>query len=337
MADPDAEATAGSVGEFGLIGLITARLPRLPGVIVGPGDDTALVAVPDGRVAVTTDLLVEGRHFRRDWSSAADVGHKATAANLADIAAMGAVPTALVVGLGAPAGLPARWAIDCARGIADEAAGVGAAVVGGDVVASDAVVISITALGTLQGRAPVLRSGARPGDVLAIAGRVGWSAAGLALLEAGAAGPEELIAAHRRPAPAYQAGPQAALAGATSMIDVSDGLVADARHLAQASGVTIAIRTAGLMVTEAMRRAADLLGADVWSWALLGGEDHGLLATFPANANLPQPFRVIGEVVGQAINVAGGQSADRLADRVPGTVEVDGTAWSGTGGFDHFR
>lgn len=321
--DPAPESSLAEVGEFGLIDRITARLPRLPGVIVGPGDDTAVVSAPDGRVAVTTDVLVEGRHFRREWSSAADVGHKAAAANLADIAAMGAVPTALVVGFGAPGGLPAQWALDCARGIAEEAAGAGAAVVGGDVVASGIVIIAITALGDLQGRAPVLRSGARPGDVLAIAGRVGWSAAGLALLEAGADGPAELITAHRRPEPEYQAGPRAAIAGATSMIDVSDGLVADAAHLADASGVMVDIDTGtgALAVTEAMRRAADLLGADPRSWMMRGGEDHGLLATFPAGVLMPPSFRVIGRV-------AGGSA---------GVVQVDGSAWTGAGGFDHYR
>lgn len=323
LEDSEPAACLAEVGEFGLIERITARLPRLPGVIVGPGDDTALVATPDGRVAITTDLLIEGRHFRLEWSSAADVGHKAAAANLADIAVMGAVPTALVVGFGAPRGMPAQWALDCAQGIADEAAGAGAAVVGGDVVASENVIIAITALGDLQGRAPVLRSGARPGDVLAIAGRVGWAAAGLALLEAGTDGPTELIAAHRRPAPDYPAGPLAAIAGATSMIDVSDGLVADAGHLADASGVMVDIDTAtdALAVTEAMRRAADLLGLDPRSWVLRGGEDHALLATFPAGVTVPPAFRVIG----------------RVEQAPAGVVQVDGSAWTGPGGFDHYR
>src|SRR6185369_5374016 len=109
-----------------------ARLPASPSVLLGPGDDAALIAVPDGRVVATTDVLVEGVHFRRDWSSALDVGHKAAAANLADIAAMGGTATALLVGLGAPADLPVSWVLELADGLRDEAALVGASVVGGD-------------------------------------------------------------------------------------------------------------------------------------------------------------------------------------------------------------
>src|SRR5258706_3592 len=118
-------------GEFGLIARVTARLARTPSTLLGPGDDAAIVAVPDGRVVASTDVLVEGRHFRRDWSSAADVGHRAAAANLADIAAMGAVPTALLVGFCAPLDLDARWAEQLTDGLAAEAAKVGAGVVGG--------------------------------------------------------------------------------------------------------------------------------------------------------------------------------------------------------------
>src|ERR687889_1778651 len=170
------------VGEFGVIARVVARSGAAELAEVGPGDDAAVLRTPDGRVVACTDVLVEGRHFRRDWSSAEDVGHKAAAANLADVAAMGAVPTALLVGLACPPDTATSWLEGIATGLAEECAPLGAAVVGGDTVASapdsGSVVLSVTALGDLAGRAPVLRSGARPGDVLAVAGRPGWSAGG---------------------------------------------------------------------------------------------------------------------------------------------------------------
>ena len=158
--------TVGELGEVGLIAAITERLAGGADVVLGPGDDAAVVRTPDGQVVASTDLLVEGVHFRRDWSEPLDVGHKAAAQNLADVVAMGARPTALLVGLAAPADLPASWALALADGLSAEAALVGAAVVGGDVVAADQVVIAVTALGSLDGRAPVTRAGAKVG---------GWS------------------------------------------------------------------------------------------------------------------------------------------------------------------
>lgn len=293
----DSGGTLQDVGEFGLIDRITAGLSEAGPVIVGPGDDTAVVAAPDGRVAVTCDVLIEGRHFRRDWSTPIDIGRKSAAASLADIAAMGGVATSLVVGFGAPGDLPAAWAVSCAAGIREEAALVGAHLVGGDVVESPQVVISVTALGDLQGRAPVLRSGARAGDVVAIAGRYGWAAAGLALLSRGFRSPKALVDAHRYPQPPYAAGPVAADAGATSMIDVSDGLVADARHLAEASGVALELETSGWEIPEPMQAAAAAYNVDPREWMLTGGDDHALLATFPADSAVPDGFSVIGRVV----------------------------------------
>ncbi len=238
--------TVGDLGEFGLIAAIAARLPRGSRTLVGIGDDAAVLAAPDGRVVATMDLLVEGRHFRRDWSGPADIGGKAAARNLADVTAMGAIPVALLVGLAAPDDLPVAWAQDLVSGMAAECGRTGATVVGGDVSGADTIMLAVTALGDLAGREPVTRAGARPGDVLAVAGVLGHSAAGLALLGAGLAEPAALVAAHRWPRPRYQAGPEAAALGATSMIDVSDGLVADAGHVAQASGVLIDIDTARL-------------------------------------------------------------------------------------------
>lgn len=320
-------ATIGDTGEFALIGRITAELPESDAVLVGPGDDTALIAAASGSVLATIDVLVEGTHFRRDWSSAADIGHKAAAASLADIAAMGGVATALLVGFAASADLPLDWALECAAGIAAEAAVVGACVVGGDVVASPIVTVSVTVLGDMRGRTPVLRSGARPGDVVALAGRLGWSAAGLAMLSSGLSAPSTLVDAHRRPEPPYAAGPDAAAAGATAMIDVSDGLVADARHLAEASGVCVMLDTSAWVIAEPLAEAGLMMGVDPREWMLEGGEDHGLLATFPADVAVPAPFLIIGSVA----EVGSSESAGGFPD-----VIVNGMRREGPGGHVHF-
>ncbi len=291
-------------------------------MLLGPGDDAAMVRAPDGRVVVSTDLLLEGRHFRRDWSSGYDVGRKAAAQNLADIAAMGAVPTSIVVGLGIPADLPLTWLDGLTDGFADECAVVGASVVGGDITRCDLVVIGVTALGDLEGRAPVTRSGARPGHVVAVAGRLGHSAAGQALLEAGvpveSAVLAEAVAGHRRPCPPYSCGPEAARLGAVAMLDVSDGLLQDLGHVAAAGGVRIELDPGALEVAEPVAAAARELGADPVEWILTGGEDHALAAVFPAQALLPASWLVVGRVLeGEGVHVEG-----RAA---------------GPGGWDHFR
>jgi len=299
--------TISDLGEFGLIEAIAAALPRSDRTIVGIGDDAAVLAAPDARVVATTDVLIEGRHFRREWSGPADIGAKAAAQNFADVAAMGAVPVALLVGFAAPGNLPIAWARDLVAGLADECARAGATVAGGDVSGAETILLAITALGDLGGRDPVTRAGARPGDVLACAGVLGESAAGLALLEAGLAGPAELIAAHRRPAPPYPAGPEAAALGATAMIDVSDGLLADAGHVARASGVQIDIDTGRIPGRPALAAAAAALGRPgPLDWVLTGGEDHALAATFPPGSALPPHWTIIGQVrAGQGVLVNG--------------------------------
>ncbi|MEV4351549.1 thiamine-phosphate kinase [Actinoplanes sp. NPDC049596] len=306
-------------GEFGLIARVVARLETGPTTLLGPGDDSAIVAAPDGRIVASTDVLVEGRHFRRDWSSAADVGHRAAGANLADIAAMGATPTALLVALCAPPDLDATWAEELAGGLSAEAATVGAAVVGGDMSSSPTLTIAVTALGDLAGQAPVLRSGAQPGDILALAGRVGHAAAGYTVLSRGFRTPKTLVEAYRRPSVPYPAGPAAARAGATSMIDISDGLLQDLGHIAKASVVGLDVHSAAFEVPAQMRDAAKALGVDPLQWLLAGGDDHALAATFPADAPLPDGWRRIGRVH-------------------EGTgVTVDKKPWSGPLGWDHFR
>jgi thiamine-monophosphate kinase len=284
------------IGEFGLISALTARLPQRPDVLVGPGDDAAVLTTADGRVVVTSDLLVENRHFRRDWSSATDVGHKAAAQNLADVAAMGAMPTALVVGLGAPPNLPVDWVLEVADGMREECEPLGASVVGGDVVRADVIVLAVTALGDLQGRRPITRAGAQPGDVVAVCGRLGWAEAGFRVLNRGFRSPRVLVEAHRRPVVPYAAGPEAATLGATAMCDVSDGLVADLGHVAAASGVAIDLDSAVFEVPVPIRDAAAALGANPLDWILAGGDDHALAATFPADVALPPSWLVVGIV-----------------------------------------
>lgn len=317
-----AEETVADLGEFGLISRVTRGRVQPDSTLLGPGDDAAVIRAPDGRVVVSTDVLVEGVHFRLDWSSPEQVGRKAAAVNLADIAAMGAVPTSLLVGLGCPRDTPAATAEGLAAGVWAEAGRVGAGVVGGDVVSASRVVLSVTVLGSLEGRDPVTRAGARPGDVLALVGRVGWAAAGLAVLTASGpnrpAAPLEVVDAHRVPDPPYSAGPAAALAGATAMIDISDGLLADVGHLASASGVAADVHSAALAVPHALAEAAAAVDADPVRWLLTGGEDHALVATFPAGAALPAGWSPIGVV------------------RAGSGVSVDGRAYSGVSGWDHF-
>jgi thiamine-monophosphate kinase len=317
------DSTLGQIGEFGLINRVARTVSQGPAVLLGPGDDAALVTAADGRVVASTDLLVEGRHFRRDWSTAYQVGRKAAAQNLADIAAMGGVGTALLVGLAAPGELPLSWARDLSAGLAEEAALVGASVAGGDTVRAEILLLAVTALGDLQGRAPVTRAGARPGDVLAYAGELGWSACGLDLLLRDADGPKKALARHRSPEPPYAQGPAAALAGATAMLDVSDGLLADVRHICEESGVAIDLDPAAFPVDPRLRAAAEQLGVDVLSWILTGGEDHALAACFPAAAALPPGWTAVGRVREAA--AAGVQP-----------VTVAGRPWAGPDGWDHF-
>lgn len=310
MPDPPRfeSGTVAELGEFGLIARITAGRELPPDIQLGPGDDAAVLVAADGRVVVTTDVLVEGVHFRLDWSTPDQVGHKAVAANLADVAAMGAVPTALVVGLAVPGRTPIATVDGLATGMWAEAEQAGAGIVGGDVVSSEQLVVSVTALGDLQGRAPVTRSGARPGDVLGLCGRLGWSAAGLAVLRRGLRSPLEVVAAHQVPQPPYSAGPQAASAGATAMIDVSDGLLADAGHLAEASGVGIGLDSSALPVAGPLVEVASTLGADALQWVLTGGEDHALLASFPAGVAMPQGWAELGVVrEGRGVTVDGAE------------------------------
>jgi thiamine-monophosphate kinase len=322
-SDPFApDATLADVGEFGLIAALTGRFEQGPQVYVGPGDDAAVLRTTKGHVVVSTDLLVEGRHFRREWAPARDIGRKAAASNLSDVNAMGGTAHSLTVGLAAPADLPVRWALDLADGIAEEAALVGANIVGGDLTTAKEVVVAITVMGACE-VAPVLRSGARPGDVVALAGRQGWAAAGLAVLTRGFRSPRALVEAYQRPQPPYAAGPAAARGGASAMIDVSDGLLADLGHVADDSGVAIDVRRDAFELADPMHAVGAALGVDPMQFVLGGGDDHAIVATFPAGTALPEGFVVIGSVA-----EAGESGA---------VVTVDGSAYDGPRGWSHFQ
>ena len=312
------EPTLQQVGEFAVIERLIARRPWPTGVSVGPGDDAAVVDAPDGRVVVSTDMLVEGRHFRLDWSSAYDVGRKAIAQNAADIEAMGARPTAFVVALGAPATTSAAQVAELGDGMWAEADTLGAGIVGGDLVASEHWVVSVAALGDLGGRLAVLRSGARVGAVIAVAGDLGRSAAGYALWSNGIDAFADIRGRHLVPRPPYGQGRSAAAAGAQAMTDVSDGLLADLGQIAEASGVTMDLNREALRTdVDAVTEAAGAAGADPWALVLAGGEDHALVGCFPDSP--PPGWRVVGAVRAGA-----------------GVVLLDGAPWSGPAGWQSF-
>ncbi len=274
--------------------------------MIGPSDDAAVLGMGHSLLVASTDLLVDGRHFRRDWSDAVDIGHRAAAANLADIAAMGGVPTGLLVGLAMPGELPLAWLDGLYEGLLQECQPFGAAVVGGDVAQSQTLVVAVTALGDMNGLSPIIRGGARPGHRVAVVGRLGYAAAGLAVLGRGFRSPQSVVAAYRRPEVPYAAGPQAAAIGASAMCDVSDGLLRDAGTLAAASLVRIVLDVTQFPVPEVLRDVGAALSTDPLTWILAGGDDHALLACFPADLDLPEPWRTVGRVEeGAGVVVAG--------------------------------
>lgn len=320
MTGDKTDDTLSGLGEFAVIDRLVAGRRQPSAVTLGPGDDAAVVTAADGRTVVCTDMLVENRHFRLDWSSPHDVGRKAIAQNAADIEAMGARSTAFVVGYGAPGDTVTDHAVALADGMWHEAALLGAGIVGGDIVAAPQWVISVAALGDLGGREPVRRSGARPGDTVAVAGELGQSEAGYMLWHKGIDKYHPLRRKHLVPGPPYGQGEAAARAGATSMTDVSDGLLADLGHIASASGVHIDLTVEGLgRDIDAVAAAAAELGADPMQWVLGGGEDHALVATFPGES--PPGWRVIGAVV---------------AGDAPCGVTVGGALWRGSAGWQSF-
>jgi thiamine-monophosphate kinase len=320
---PPPGSTLADLGEFGVLRALTPLFRQGNDVLLGPGDDAAVVAVGGAAVVVSTDVLVDGRHFRRDWATAADIGHRAAGQSLSDLNAMGGRATAVTVGVAAPPDLDAAWLLEMGGGLAAECDLVGASVVGGDLTRSDVLTISVTALGVVEGE-PVRRAGARPGDVVGVRGRLGWAAAGLAVLGRGFRSPRAVVEAYRRPEIPYGGGAEALAGGATSLVDVSDGLVGDLGHVAEASGVVVELASEAFVVDEPLRAVGAALGVDPLTFVLGGGDDHALAATFPASAGVPTGWTRVGTV------------SELDEEAAAGRVTVDGAAYEGVGGFRHF-
>lgn len=301
------EETVADLGESGVLNRVLAKLGEARQATLGPGDDCAVLEV-DGELVVTTDTMIEGPDFRLDWHSGFQLGWKLATTNLSDVAAMGATPSALTMALACPQDTPVRLLEEIAAGLdaACAALAPGCGVVGGDLGTAPVLFGAVTALGEMQGRAPVTRSGAKPGDVVAYAGQLGLSGLGLELLvQASAAGTmsrqtlhqlteqhSEELRAHLTPTPPVSLGVAAAHSGATAMMDVSDGLSLDAARLAAASSVSVAFDSA--LLDEHFGTQNGVIVP--LQMMLTGGEDHGLLATFPLDAALPEGFLPIGEV-----------------------------------------
>jgi thiamine-monophosphate kinase len=281
------------MGEFELLERIRARLAETgtgagDGLVLGSGDDAAIVA-PRGAQATSVDVFVDGVHFRRATSGLADVGRKALAASLSDLAAMGAEPGEAYVVMGVPEDLDEAGCLEILDGLAAGAAEWRTALAGGDVSRSPALFLAIT----VAGHAPspeslVRRDGGRSGDAVCVTGELGAAAAGLLLLERerlADAVPEDLAATlrsrHLRPSPRLDAGAALARTGASAMIDISDGLGGDATHLARASGVRLEIELERLPVQDGVRAVASAAGSDWIDLAAGGGEDYELLACVP--------------------------------------------------------
>lgn len=273
---------------------ILQRIARLiavrEGVTLGIGDDAAVIASEPLSV-VTQDLLVDGVHFRRRTSSPADIGHKSVAVNLSDLAAMGAVPVAVLIGLGLPVddALGADDIDALYAGMESLAAIHGVTIAGGDITRAPALILAVTAMGYMPpGVAPCRRSTARPGDVVCVTGTLGGAAAGLLLLDqpnlaTGIAEADALRDASRRPTPRVQAGQRLAAGGATAMMDCSDGLALDASRLADASRVGIEIDLEVVPLAPGVNAVAEAAGgpaADLL--AATGGDDYELIVTVPA-------------------------------------------------------
>lgn len=295
------------MSELALIERIAARAALRPGTALGIGDDAAIIAA-GGDTIVTHDMLVEGVHFRLSTTGAHDLGAKALAVNLSDLAAMGVRPVAATIGLGVPATMAHDAIDDLYAGLESVAATHGVTIAGGDVTSAPVLVLAVTAIGRPDpGVAPVLRTGGRPGDLLCVTGPLGAAAAGLLLLEDPSLLPalpqrRSLVAAHRRPVPRVAEGLALARAGAHALMDISDGVALDARRLAVASGLRARIRLDALPVARGVREVAAATGTQAGLLAATGGEDYELLAAVDAGAfgrlrDHGMPLVAVGELV----------------------------------------
>jgi len=309
------------LNEFEVIGRISALLPPAPPeVLVSLGDDCAVLEIGDRTWVAASDMLVSGHHFE-DWATPEDVGYKAVAVNASDVAAMGGTPRFILASGGAPG---PETALRCFEGVIEACQRFGVYPLGGDTTRADALTVDVAILGELVSQ-PVPRSGARPGDLLAVTGELGASAAGLLALERGMTGPQRLIRRCLRPEPRLEAGRAAARLGADAMIDLSDGLASDLRHVCDRSGVGCMVDLDLLPVKADTRELARSLGRDPEVLAATGGEDYELLVSAPEPVldalaqSVEDPLTVIGEIT----------EGDVIFSRGGGTVE-------GLSGWNHF-
>lgn len=330
------EATVGDLGEQGILDTILPLLDSQKANL-GPGDDAGALSVQGSEILVSVDTLVENQDFKLVWPSglehrAYDIGWKSIAQNVSDINAMGGTTTGAVVSLSLPAQTSLQWVKDFAQGMADAISSLGAkelTILGGDLGKSTEISVTTTVLGECA-HGKILRNGAKPGDVIAVAGRLGDAGAGLTVLEhrsdanKWSRAVRRIAEAQCKPAPPLGSGPRAAEAGAHAMMDISDGLVRDTSRLAKSSGISIDFNSEVLKKFAArLAPAAQLTGTDPMAWVLHGGEDFGLVAAFPNEDVIPEEFTVIG--------VAKARSGRRSL------VTVDGKIATASAGFDHFN
>ena len=323
-------ATLNDIGEFGWIKRMARLVPGAPSVIAGIGDDCAVLRVGDRLLLMSCDLAVEGVHFRRNLSPE-DIGWKAAASALSDIAAMGGLPLFALVSLGCPGATETSFLEGLYSGLVDACSQAGATIVGGDTTESpDGVVIDVTVLGEAIGGRYLLRKGAQPGDVLAVTGLLGLSAAGRHALEHGHDAPA-LVRAHAHPAPRVTEGQWlSACPEVHALIDISDGLVQDAGHLAEASMLGLDVHPALLPIAPSLTEYCEAHGLDPYAFALAGGEDYELAFAIDGAKSAETVAALRREFPHTEITIAG-----TFTDAWAGT-RVAGRAPAQTG-FDHFK
>ena len=319
-----ASNTLADLGESGLVSKILSQINAAKisgiGVEVPAGDDAAVIGVEGSSLALSVDMYAEGKHFRTDWSTGTEIGRRCAAASMADVCAMGAKPAGVLLAIGMPGSTTTQWADEFLAGFMEETDSAGAVVLGGDVSDCENIVISVTAIGHVASGAALARSGAIAGDTVGICGRSGMAAAGLRVLQRGLRSPRVLVDAFRVPNIDYSSGARAAKSGATSMIDISDGLVADLEHIARGSGVCIELDTKKIAVPEELVSTAAAFGVDPMGWILAGGDDHAMVATFPPKRRMPSGFTAIGKVTPAPVGAVliNGVAYEDAYEQVPG-------------------
>jgi thiamine-monophosphate kinase len=306
------------MNEFEIIRKISGELPQPPPeVLVSIGDDCAVLRLGERDWVAASDMLVSGHHFK-GWATPEDVGYKAVAINVSDVAAMGGAPRFLLASSGTP---DPEATLRCFGGILEACEVFGVYPLGGDTTRADALTVDVAILGELFAP-PVLRSGANPGDLLAVTGELGASTAGLLALQNGAPGRERLVLKHLRPDPKVQAGSVAAQLGVGAMIDLSDGLASDVRRICEQSGVGCRVNLDLLPIASDTRELLQSLGRDPGILAATGGEDYELLISAPAPTldalagSIEPPLTTIGEFTHRADDITfrrGGEPVENLS------------------------